>query len=118
MPSTNTTSSELLAQDALVQLQAWAAHHTALTTQIEKLQAVVGAMPDCPLLASMYEVWNAYSKLIAEKVGDQSEWLEYFEHECHMGKTPKEVSWLNPSGDGQISVTVDSVEALLKVLGH
>lgn len=106
----------LSSAEILVQLQAWAARQSALMAQIEKLQDMMDAMPDCPFLAPMYDVWNAYTKLISEKVGDKSAWLEYFEQECSMGAKPMEVSWANPSGVGQISVMLDSLEALVKVL--
>lgn len=110
------TTSTLSSAEALSLLKAWAAQHAALKEQTDLLERLTGAGPDSPLLTPVFEIWDSYTKLVSEKVGDTSDWLEYFAFDCAMGARPKEVSWPAPEGKGRVTVSLDSVEALLQVL--
>lgn len=110
------TTSSLSSAETLSLLQAWAAQQAALKEQTDLLERLTGAGPDSPLLTPVFEIWDAYTRLVAEKVGDTQNWLEYFEFDCEMGARPKEVSWPAPDGTGRIVVCLDSLAALLKVL--
>lgn len=52
-----------------------------------------------------------YTNLVAEKVGDSGEWLEYFWCDCELGRKPMIVTFY----DGE-SILLDSVEALVEII--
>lgn len=67
-------------------LEPWAQRRAELHTQLEAFRKLTGAMPDCDLLRPIHEVWTAYIVAISEIVGDENEWLQWFEYECEMGR--------------------------------
>lgn len=92
-------------------LQAWAARHRALQAQCAALHAITGAAPDCALLQPVYSVWGAYTVAVSELIGDTSEWLQWYEEECDMGRSPKEVRHI----EGK-SITVRTLRDLARVI--
>lgn len=96
-------------------LQEWDAYTSKLMVQLEAFQNLTGAMPDCELLAPIYDLKEAYTREISRRLEDGAEWLQYFEYDCERGKSPKEVTWTASNGD-PVSVTVCSLETLLQVL--
>ena len=73
----------------------WCALHKILHVQIDCLQALTGASPDCALLGPVYALWSAHTDLLSKQIGDKSGWLEWYEFECSMGAKPKEVTFLD-----------------------
>lgn len=109
------TTPPLSLKETLLCLEDWATHQKALTKPLDQLQALTGAMPDCALLEPIYSVWNVYTKMVSEKVGDAGNWLSYFEFDCEMGAKPKEVFWTGLGGK-QISVKMSSLNQLARVI--
>lgn len=72
----------------VTRLEAWAERQRLLDAQIDRLRALTGAPPDCDLLTPIYDVWGAYTVAVSELVGDDNEWLSWFELECEMGRRP------------------------------
>jgi hypothetical protein len=74
-------------------LQAWMEKHRAVEAQLDKLYAVTYSDPGSPLHDAIYLVMDAHTKAVSRIVGDESEWLTWFEHECEFGERPKEAGW-------------------------
>lgn len=96
-------------------LQEWDAYTSKVTEQLDGFLALTGAMPDCALLAPVYDLKEAYTREISRRLNDGAEWLQYFECDCERGKAPKEVTWTSSDGRS-VSVTICSLETLLQVL--
>jgi hypothetical protein len=92
-------------------LKDWQILQKGLTAAYGDLNALTGAMPDCPLLNPVFALWAAYTESISELVGDHEQWLEWYEYECKMGKNPK---WVKIS-DGR-EFAVKSLKQLLMVI--
>lgn len=99
--------------EIVTRLEAWAARQRRLQTQMDRLQALTGAMPDCELLKPVYELWSAYTVAVSEAVGDTNEWLSWFELECQMGRTPLTVKSLAGK-----EATVRTLRQLARVIAH
>lgn len=75
----------------VLRLEAWAKRHKALSTQSDALHALTRADADCALMEPVWDVWRAYTVAVSELIGDTNEWLQWYQEECNMGKTPKVV---------------------------
>ena len=69
----------------------WAARQEALTAQYEALQALTGADCESPFLSVVFEIWAAYTVAMSENIGDEDEWLQWYEYECKMGTQAMDV---------------------------
>lgn len=104
-----------LGQDeVLARLQVWSQHQESLTLQLDAFLALTGAEPDSKLLKPIYALWDAYTKEISCTVGDQEQWLDWYEYQCNMGRTPSSVEF-GPQDDNKV-VLVDSLERLTEVI--
>lgn len=90
----------------------WSCRHKELTKQAEALRAVTGGDYDAPLMAAVWAVWNAYTVAVGELVGDSDEWLQWYETECSMGRTPK-MAYRAFGSDG---VNVRTIKQLARVI--
>ena len=99
-------------QNEIIQrLKVWQERSKELDAQWEAFAAVTGAHIEGPLANAIYRLGGEYTKAVAELVGDQGEWLDYFQYECEFGAKPK---WVH-SSDG-VQVMLKDVRALAKVL--
>ena len=103
------------AEQILPHLQEWAKLREDLNTQLTAFEGLTNALPDCPLLAPVHAVWDAYSKLLSEKLGDELQWLGYYEYDCEMGKAPREVSMSYPAGQ-VVRIMLTDLEQLARML--
>ena len=69
-------------------LTRWAAHQKAWTSQVEALRELTGADYDSKLWLPICALWEDYTSFVSAEVGDEGEWLAYFENECQMGAHP------------------------------
>lgn len=76
--------------DASRRLEAWAGVVGEFDRQMDALYAMTRAQPDSPLLEAIYRLEDAYTKQVAEQVGDADGWLLWFRWECDMGNKPLE----------------------------
>ena len=97
----------------VTRLEAWAKRQAQFAGQLENFRALTGAMPDCALLLPMYDVWSAYTVAVSELVGDNNEWLSWFELECEMGRRPMTVKSL-----GGKEVKVRTLRQLARVIAY
>lgn len=94
-------------------LEAWKKLHDALDQQAKALEHLTGAMPDCQLMRPVWGVWSAYTVAVSELIGDDNEWLDWYQFECDMGRKPLEVSSL-----GGKTVTVRTLRQLARVISY
>lgn len=94
-------------------LEAWADRQRHLQAQYEALRALTNADFECALLAPVWSVWSAYTVAVSELVGDENEWLQWYEQECDMGRRPKEVTSL-----GGKTIKVRTLRQLARVIAY
>lgn len=84
-------------QRVLPRLEMWVERVSELDRQIDAFYALTGATPDSPLVESIYTVEDAYTKSLADAVGDTEGWLLWWRWECDMGRKPMKASF-RPGG--------------------
>lgn len=94
-------------------LEAWAARQRELHAQYAALHALTGAEADCPLMRPVWSVWTAYTVAVSEIVGDDNEWLQWYELECDMGRRPKTVT-----STGGKTIKVRTLRQLARVIAY
>jgi hypothetical protein len=99
--------------EIVIRLEAWAKRREALHAQYKELEALTGAHCECELLKPVWSIWGAYTVAVSELVGDQNEWLQWYELECDMGRKPKEVTSL-----GGKTVKVRTLRQLARVITY
>lgn len=67
------------------QLHQWAAIGAALKTQYDAHYTLTHASADSPLWAPIFALWEAFTAAIARSLGDEGEWLIWFDMENDMG---------------------------------
>lgn len=75
-------------QRVLPRLEMWVERVNELDRQLDAFYALTGATPDSPLVESIYTVEDAYTKSLADAVGDTEGWLLWWRWECDMGRKP------------------------------
>lgn len=99
------------AHDMLPLLQAWARRNAELEAQMDALAAIFGRSFDGPLFDAVWGTWNDYTRALSRIVGDDEDWLGWFESECDMGKRPQVVT----SAGGR-TIKVRTVAQLARVI--
>lgn len=72
-------------------LRHWKRLHSDLMTVYGDMNTLTGAMTDSKLMSPVFAIWEAYTAAVSELIGDEAEWLQWYELECDMGKRPKSV---------------------------
>ncbi len=80
----------MTAAEMLPLLQAWADRHAALSKRMGELAALVGTH-DGPLGHAVWDAWRGYTVMLAHRVGDQRDWLDWYCEENDMGRKRLEV---------------------------
>lgn len=83
----------------------------AVDGALDQMVTVFGGTYECNNANAILKLVAKYTKLVAEKVGDGGDWLNYFRHDCEFGKRPREVTFC----DGT-SILLDSVDALIETI--
>lgn len=92
-------------------LKEWMKSVKAVDDALDQMVSVFGGSYDCDNANAILDLVARYTKLVAEKVGDGGDWLNYFRHDCEFGKKPLEVTFC----DGE-SILLDSVDALIETI--
>ena len=74
--------------DTLTHLTAWAALQKQKAQLEDNLHKLFGTDHDSEALRTINTLWDAHTKAVSLVVGDEDEWLSYYEYECAMGKQP------------------------------
>jgi hypothetical protein len=90
----------------------WAMRKVKKTQLEDQVHALFGTDHDSPMLKTINDLWDAYTVAVGQLVGDQDDWLQYFESECEMGREPREVV-LKPGGK---PIKLSSLKALERVI--
>lgn len=80
---------DVLARKIEEKLDEWKRHHDALIGAFSSLNKLTGATPDCALMRPIFDVWSAYTASVSELIGDQDQWLDWYQFECDMGEKPQ-----------------------------
>lgn len=69
-------------------LVAWALLQKQKAHLEDNLHRLFGTDHDSIALRTLTTMWEAHTEAVGLIVGDECNWLDYFEHECDMGKSP------------------------------
>ena len=77
-------------------LDEWVESFHEVEAAYKKLKDAFGASPESSVVAALYNPHGKYTRLVAEKVGDEDGWLEWYLWDNYSGKRglkAKAVSW-------------------------
>ena len=77
-------------EEKLQILAEWQKRYEALDAQLNLLTKSIGCIAGSPLHEAVFTMFEEYTKLIAQLVGDGLESLNWYCYECDMGKSPRE----------------------------
>lgn len=97
--------------DMLPLLQAWKRRHAELDAAMTMLSAPFGGSFDGPVFDAVWSTWNDYTQALSRIVGDDEDWLGWYESECDMGRKPKAVHSLG----GRV-IRVRTLQQLARVI--
>ena len=106
-------ANEMPIDEIVKRLEAWAERQRKLDTQYAALKALTNADCEFALLKPVWDVWSAYTVAVSELIGDENEWLQWYEFECEMGRRPKEVTSL-----GGKTIKVRTLRQLARVIAY
>lgn len=92
-------------------LKAWQAHGRALYDAQGAAYKAIGSTFDSPFWDAIFDTWRSYTAAVAELVGDEEEWLEWFDVECDLGRRPKLMRFASGK-----EVRVRTVQQLARVI--
>jgi len=72
--------------ERLALLQEWEKHYRELDRVTISLEAVVGNIVESPLGATMWKVFEQYTAVLSQLVGDSFDWLNWYWLENNMGR--------------------------------
>lgn len=87
-------------------IEEWASLQADLRTQYEDFYRLTHACVESPLWAPVFRLWEAYTAEVSRRIGDQCEWLSWFELENEMGAKGHEVT---VNGKGRNVRTLDDL---------
>lgn len=73
-------------------LDSWKTSHQEIDSALAKLGDAVGIDPQSPLVSAMFKAFDRHTKTLAELIGDQWHWLQWYEIDCDMGTKPMSAS--------------------------
>ena len=80
----------------------WVDTARGVEDQFGLLDKTLPSHPESPFKSAMWGMFDAYTQTLAEILGDQDGWLEWFAWECDFGKAPKEMQF----SDGETLLVV------------
>ena len=72
-------------------LSIWQSRYFELDKQLTALRNITKGDTESPLELAIWLTWDAYTTALSQLVGDTGGWLDYYNWECNMGKTPLKV---------------------------
>lgn len=73
----------------------WVERGKELHRTQDATSATLMASPEAPLFKAAWECFVGYTKNLAEIIGDDDGWLEWFAWECELGQKPMEMTFAN-----------------------
>lgn len=77
-----------MATTTLDHITAWALLQKQKARLEDNLHRLFGTDHDSEALRTINTLWEAHTKAVGQLVGDEEQWLNYYEYECAMGKQP------------------------------
>ena len=71
--------------DTLQILGQWQAQHDRVTSLMNGASTAFGLLPEGPLFETVWGLWSQYTAAIAQLIGDDGDWLEWYFLENDMG---------------------------------
>ena len=72
--------------DKLELLQRWETHYNQTEAAYELMRAAFNVDPEAPAVEPMWRLFDDYTNLVAEMVGDEDGWLGWYHCENDFGK--------------------------------
>ena len=69
-------------------LKHWKQRHAELLAVYNAMGQLTGADRYSTLFTPIFDIWTAYTVALSELIGDTAEWLQWYEIECDMGRSP------------------------------
>lgn len=66
----------------------WRHQHDAIEAVLGALAGAVGRVPETPLFDALWGTFDAYTSVLAERLGDDRNWLRWYAEDCRMGGQP------------------------------
>lgn len=101
---TNTKKIQLLAE--------WQARIQTADRLIEPVAEVLGLSPESPIHVAVWSLQNAYTRSVAQLVGDQAEWLDWYASENDFGRKAMNAG---PVGANRPIATLDDLIWVIEV---
>lgn len=98
--------------DKLKLLQRWENHYNQIETAYELMRRAFNVDPEAPAVEPMWRLFDDYTNLVAEMVGDKDGWLGWYHCDNDFGKnglTAKAMKW-------KMSRPIKDIETLLKLI--
>lgn len=86
-------STEGREMNTIERLELWKYRYDELMTSYNAFHNLTGLDKNCQLMKPTFDLWNSYTESIAELVGDNCEWLKWYETECQMGNNPTSITF-------------------------
>jgi len=93
-------------------LETWAEQIRETEDQLADLRSLLGAHPESPLVSAVLRLQRAYTDLVAERVGDNADWLNWYWQECRLGQGSCSVELDTPP----VRRAIRSTDALAQLL--
>ena len=75
----------MTAAEMMPLLKVWAERHAALSKQMDALAGIFGGTFDGPLFDAVWLTWDAYTDQLAQRIGDDANWLQWYCGDNDMG---------------------------------
>lgn len=76
-------------------LKTWETHYNAINDKERAFMDGAGMREPLPLMEAYWQLFDEYTKFVAEKVGDKGEWLSWYCWENDMGKKRMDAGYNN-----------------------
>ena len=94
-------------EEATKLITLWVDRAKALHAAQYSLNTLLMASPEAPIFKAAWDMFTGYTKQLAEALGDEDGWMEWFAWECQLGEKPMEMSFAN--GEKLLVVGVDDL---------
>lgn len=82
-------------EETLFHLQCWEAAVQPCNETAELLIDLFNGQYDSRMFKPYQNLIEEYTKLVSKVIGDECEWLDYYQYDCNWGKKPLEVTMTN-----------------------
>jgi hypothetical protein len=92
-------------------IEHWVQTARRVEDQFGLLDKTLPSHPESPFKSAMWGMFDAYTQTLAEILGDEDGWLEWFAWECDFGRKPMEMQF----SDGETLLVVGASDLLAAI---